>query len=369
MTRGQKIFEGCKKVLALSLAVAMIFCVAPMNVKAANAHTWTNLGNGRFQLDGTAVIFEVNGQNLHVTGTGAIPDFDYWELVKTPWASAKINAITIDGSITSVGKYVFANTNADEFGIGVRSQDKHGDIIMAKNDGVMANLKYVNLSTKTFISDWTTFNKAGQYLIFRIKDEGVTTEMIGTIPYTSMDSIKAMAQSSATGTTFLFDTHAQASAFQNSTNPTIANVFAATDKVDDVAPWTALDKYHNGGIYTALGQMSPNPGYIVNISQKYQGRACYQAFAAYIGDNTLGTTYNITVTDQSTARNRIMKSDTPYQFTVTIPEALRKPGRTFRMIGLAEDVVNVFEDADANGSTITFSSNRPTATYALIYKG
>ncbi|MDD2971477.1 MAG: hypothetical protein PHE02_05020 [Lachnospiraceae bacterium] len=368
MVRGKKIFEGCRKLLALSLAAVMIFCVVPMDVKAAEAHTWTALGNGRFQLDGTAIIFEVNNQTLHVTGTGAIPDFDYWELNKTPWATAKIGAITVDGSITSIGKYVFSNTNASDFSMPQRGQDKNGETVMLTDDGVMSNLKYVNLSTKTFVADWTTFNKAGQYLIFRIKDEGVTTEMIGTIPYTSMDSITAMAQSSAAGSSFIFDNHERASSFQNSTNPTIANVWAANDKIDGVAPWTQLDKYHNGGAYTGMGSMTPNPGYIVNITQKYQGRECYQAFAAYIGDNTLGCAYNITVTDKSTARNRIMTSDTPYQFTVTIPEGLRKGGRTFKMIGLAQDVVNVFDDADGDGSTITFSSNRPTATYALIYK-
>jgi len=370
MRKGQKIFSKCKMFLTLSLAVAMMICVVPMNAKAATAHTWTNLGNGRFQLDGTAVVFEIKDQTLHVTGTGAIPDFDYWELNSTPWAKAKIVSITVDGSVTSIGKYVFANTNASDFAAPQRSQDKHGDVVMLTADGVMTNLKYVSISTKTFIADWTTFNKSGQYVVFRIKDEGVTTQMIGTIPYTSMDSIKAMAQASPTGTSFILDTHEQASAFQNSTNPTIINVYGATDKVgkDNIAPWTDLNKYHNGGEYKAMGEMLSNPGYIVTISKKYQGRACYEAFAAYIGDHTLGSTYNITVTDKSAARNRIMTSDKPYQFKVTIPEELRKSGRTFRMIGLAQDVVNVFDDADTDGSTITFSSNRPTATYALIYK-
>lgn len=363
MTKGQKIVEGCKRLLALSLAVAMIFCIAPMHAKAAEAHTWTALGNGRYQLDGTAVIFEIKGQTMNVTGTGAIPDFDYWELVKTPWAGSRIVSINIAGSVTSIGKYVFSNPDATDFAI--KPYGKDGPV---QADGIMSSLKYVTMSTTTFIKDWTTFNKSGQRLIFRIQNAGVTTEMIGTIPYTSLDSIKAFAQSSATGTSFIFDTHALASDFQNSTNPTIRNVYAANDVIDNVAPWNNLDKYTNGGTYTAMGEMKPNPGYIVTISRKYQGRACYEAFAAYIGNNTLGTTYNITVTDKSKERNRIMASDTPYQFTVTIPKELRKAGRTFRMIGLAQDVINVFEDADSNGDTITFSSNRPTATYALVYK-
>lgn len=363
MTKGQKILKGCKKLLALSMAVAMIAGIVPMHAKAATAHTWTALGNGRYQLDGTAVIFEIKGQTMNVTGTGAIPDFDYWELVKTPWAGSRIVSINIAGSVTSIGRYVFSNPDATDF-----ATKPYGEDGPEQADGIMNNLKYVTMSTTTFISDWTTFNKSGQRVIFRIQNAGVTTEMIGTIPYTSFDSIKAFAQSSTTGTSFIFDTHALASEFQNSTNPTIQNVFAANDIVDNVAPWNDLDKYQNGGLRTAMGEMKPNPGYIVTISKKYQGRACYEAFAAYIGDHTLGATYNITVTDKSTARNRIMTSDAPYQFTVTIPKELRKPGRTFRMIGLATDVINVFEDTDTRGDTITFSSNRPTATYALIYK-
>ena len=363
MKTKQKIFRNFKGVLALTLALAMMLCIFPMNAKAATAHTWTALGNGRFQLDGTAVIFEISGQNMHVTGTGAIPDFDYWELASTPWANAQIASITIDGSIASVGKYVFSNPNKSDFQLKTMGAD--GPITA---DGIMSNLKYITMSTTTFIADWTTFNKSGQRLIFRIRNAGVTTEMIGTIPYTSMDSLKAMAQSSATGTSFIFDTHALASEFQNSTNPTISNVFAANDVIDNVAPWNDLDKYHNGGVYTATCEMTPNPGYIVTTSKKYQGKACYQAFAAYIGDNTLGCAYNINVTDKSTARNKIMETDTAYKFTLTIPENLRKGGRTFKLIGLGQDAINVFEDADASGSTITFSTMYPTATYALVYK-
>lgn len=363
MARRQKIFEGLKKVLALSLAAAMIVCMVPMDAKAAEPHTWTALGNGRYQLDGTAVIFEVQGQTLNVTGTGEVPDFDYWELVKTPWAGSRIASINIAGSVTSIGKYVFANPDASDFAN--RPFNRWHETEQA--DGIMNQLKYVTMSTTTFIKDWTTFNKSGQRVIFRIQSNGVTTKMIGTIPYTSLDSIKAMAQASQTGTSFIFDSHEKASEFQNSTNPTIQNVYAAKDIVDNTAPWNDLDKYQNGNIYTKICEMTPNPGYIVTAAQKYQGEACYQAFAAYIGNDKLGSTFNITVTDKSTERNRIMKSDTPYQFTLTIPKDLVKAGRTFRLIGLAEDVVNVFDDMDSNNGTITFSSNRPTATYALIY--
>lgn len=349
--------------IAICMMAAMLFVVLPMHVKAAEAHKFNALGNGRYQLEGTNVVFEVSGQNLHVTGSGEIPDFDYWELESTPWAKAQIVAITVDGSITSIGKYVFSNPDKADFQLKAKGKDG-----METADGIMNNLKYVTLSTTTFIKDWTTFNKSGQRVIFRIQSNGVTTEMIGSIPYTSMDSLKAFAQSAATGTSFLFDTHVQASEFQNSTNPTIDNVFAATDIVDNTAPWTNLDKYHNGGVYVPLAEMKPNPGYIVTSSKKYQGRACYEAFAAYIGDYTLGCAYNINVTDKSAARNKIMKTDQTSQFTITIPENLRKSGRTFKLIGLTQETAGVLENINVTGSTITIQTNYPTATYGLIYK-
>lgn len=337
----QKMFSCMKSFLAITLTMLLVVSIFPITAKAAESMKWTALGNGVYQLEGTQVKVEVTPGAVHVTGTGAIPDYDYWELNKRPWSTCECQNVTVDDTITSIGAYVFYD---------------------------LPKLKYISISSKTFITDDTTFYKIDVNPIIRINGSDVTTQMIGTIPYTSMDSIKSLAQSSGTGRAYILDNSSLASAFQGSTNPTIQNVYSAADSE---APWNDLVTNWNGNVYKSICKITslpPVPSYLVNGTRRYQGKAAYQAYAAFIADSTFATTFNITVTTNDANKTVITKTNTPYQYTLTIPEEFRKAGRSFRLLGIGQTAVYTYDDLDTNGDTITFTTDYPTTSYALVYK-
>ncbi len=330
-----------KVLFVFTIATLFFVLLSPMRVKAAESISWTALGNGVYQLDGTDIKAEVAPGTVHITGNGAIPDFDYWKLNKRPWATCECQSVTIDDTITSIGAYVFYD---------------------------LPKLKYISISSKTFITNYTSFYHISANPIFRIGGSDVTTVMIGTIPYTSMDSILSVSQSSGTGRSYVLDNNSLASAFQGKTNPTIQNVYSATDSR---APWNDLATYWNGNIYTSICRITGTSSapYIVTATRSYQGIEAYRAFAAYIGTNTFATTFNITVTANDANKAVISKTNASYQYTLTIPEAFRASGRIFKLLGIGQNGVTTYDDIDTDGNTITFSTDSPTASYALVYSG
>ena len=55
--------------------------------------------------------------------------------------------------------------------------------------------------------------------------------------------------------------------------------------------------------------------------------------------------------------------------TLTIPETFRKSGRVFQLLGIGQNGVVTYSDLDADGKTITFTTENPTASYALVFSG
>lgn len=339
--RERKKVNNWRGIMGAALAVILLVSIFPVTVKAEGAPTWVPLGDGWHQLEGTDVKVEVKPGTVHVTGTGALPNYGYWDLKKRPWATNECEAVTIDGSITSIGAYNFFD---------------------------LPKLKYINISSTTFITDYTSFYKNDQRPIFRIGGSAVTTEMIGTIPYTSMDSIKAIAQSNYTGAAYVLDSNALASAFQGSTNPTLRYVYSAED---GRAPWNDLVTYGNGDEYTSICKLAPNqknPVCTVRGMKRYQGKACYQAFATAIGDYTFGATFDVVVTANDANKTKISRTNTPLQYVLTVPEEFVKSGRSFKLMAIGEGQVLLYDDQDADGKTVTFTTDYPSTAYALVYK-
>ena len=342
-----KIFEKQSNVIiSVCLVIIVLLCSFPMKVQADSNGYWESLGGGRYQLNGTQVVAEITPGILHITGTGTIPDYKVQDLNRRPWHTSKIEALRIDPGITSVGAYAFSN---------------------------MKDLKYITICTTTFVRNWTTFCVIKERPVFRVQNTGVTTEMIGNVPYTSYDSLKSLGQvNSEGGATFVFDDHAKASDFQASTNPTIRNVFAATDSIDNTVPWTNLDKYGNGHVYyseCSLATTTPNIDYVVTGGRWSQGREFYVSLAAFIGDYTLANTYKIVLSSRSSDQI-IQKTNKPYQYVIKLPERLQKQGRVYKLLGVNETPgqMTLFDDLDSMKQTVTFSTAYPTTSYALIYK-
>ena len=96
------------KAFALALAAVIGLSSMPALMAEAKGETWTHTGDGWHYLDGTDIaVYYANGV-MRVTGTGAIPDYDYWSLNERPWAKAGIESVYIDGTVTAIGAYAFA---------------------------------------------------------------------------------------------------------------------------------------------------------------------------------------------------------------------------------------------------------------------
>ena len=211
-----------KRLAAAVMASVLAFSVCPVMTAQAKGEVWTHPGDGWHYLEGTDVKVNIKDGVLRISGTGAIPDYDYWSLQERPWNSSDIQYVFIDDTISSIGSYAFFN---------------------------MKSLKYIHMSTSTFISDISCFDRIAYIPVFRIYSNGENTKMIGNIPYTSLDSIKAVAQTNLNGACYILDSKNEADKFQNSTNPTITNVYYATDSK---APWQAVNDNGNGGVATPI---------------------------------------------------------------------------------------------------------------------
>lgn len=327
------------KVLALTLAMVLSVCTVPSTVVKAAGETWRAPGDSCFYLEGTDVVVKLDGKVLRVTGTGAIPSFDYWtKQTERPWRGAAVEAIVIDNTITSIGSYAFADLN---------------------------EVKYINMGTNTFIEDATCFSGIPYKPIFRIYEAGVSTRFYGTIPYTSLDSIASFAQNNNNGASYIFDNNSAAVAFQNLTNPTIQLVYAATDAT---APWNNVEDYGNGNEVTRLVYMAPDnvdPSYIVSGQMRYPGEACYQVYAAFIADYKYACSIRVNVTK---SQEEVKITDRTYKFVIDIPQKYRNLGTSYRLIGIGSGQVYFFDDLDTNPATLTYETNMPTMTFGLVYK-
>lgn len=333
-----------KKFIAVALAAALTFSVTPAitteATEMAQHQTWVNQGNGWHYLQGTDIKVQIANDMIHFTGTGEIPDFDYWYLYERPWATSNCHYVLIDDTITSIGKYAFYE---------------------------MKNIKYITMSAKTFITDTTTFQGIAYKPIFRIVGKQISTKMFGTIPYTSLESIEAFAQVNSMGAAYILDDQKIAGEFQNSVNPSICNVYWAAD---EKAPWkdVEINGNSNGNIATPIIKLSEETmDYTIRLSaqRRFPGVACYEAYAAFIGDYTLATTYNIIVEKEG---KKLAQTDNTLKYVITIPQKYRQVGRSFRLLGIGQGVVDIYDDLDTSDATITFATNKPTTAYALVYK-
>jgi hypothetical protein len=335
-----KMEKKFKKIAAVLFALAIIASVLPVNTAKAAAPSivWTSGADGWSYLQGTDIRARQQGEMLTIEGNGELPDFDYWYLYQRPWNGTTCTTLDIGAGITYIGSYAFYN---------------------------LSTIKYVFLRSTTFVADATCFQGIARESIFRIYGSDVTTKQFGTISVTSMDSISRMAQSNYNGSCYIMDSSKAVKKFQNSTNPTITNVFDASD---EDAPWNSLNDHSNGGVTTSLCKITSSgvsASYGISAQIKYPGNACYEAFAAFIGD------YNFAIPLYMTLYHGgeiVQNTNTEYQYTLTIPTEYRNLGTTYKLLAIGSGTVYTYDDLDSNPQTVTFKTDKPTTAYALIYK-
>lgn len=178
---------------------------------------------------------------------------------------------------------------------------------------------------------------------------------------------KAFAMNSQHYASFLLDEPYMVSLFQNSTNPTIPNVYCA---YDTTKPWDNVDDNLNGNVSTdccTFSSLTPAKGLSVETQFGGVRTDFYEIFANFIEDNTFASAFTMQVTWDVSSRV-VNNTLYDYMYELTIPDEFIQPGRTFRIIAVGTGKVEILEDVDTSDATITFVTNIPTKTCALVYK-
>lgn len=338
-----------KRFLALALAVAVcITCYQPLVSKADNLSVSVKGGPWAVSEGVTAVV--ENGV-LYFKGSGEIPDYQGSALYKRPWDGCIFEGVIVEPTITRIGSYALAN---------------------------YPRLKYITISSKTFIQDSTTFHGLNTDTHIRVTGTEETETKIGEIPYTSIMSIVRDAQDHPGYMYFIDYNYNWKMHLFKMTYPALTNIYYANN--EDVLiqreayrdpDWYDADTYTSPLKY-AKGSSGP-VGTSLRATRKIQGYYLYLHLSNFMTITnpgySWGTVYSVDALD--TKGNQVSQLKSPQTFVFDIPDDLRRAGRTFRVMVLMSNAtgeVVTFEDLDMNANTITFTTDRIGVKYALIYQ-
>lgn len=328
-----------KKWTAFIVMITLMIAAVPVSRVTAAGGAWIRIGDGSYMLDGTDITVQILGDTIHVSGNGALPDYDERTLSQRPWHKAACKNLLIDNTITSIGTYAFAS---------------------------LTELKKITLNSTTFIADKTSFAGIAYAPVFHILGYTEAVTYIGTIPYTSLDSIKAFAQKNSHDASFLLDHSYMVPLFQNSTNPTISNVYCAYDANK---PWEDVVANHNGNQQTEFCRLlSASSGGCLELSAQklYADKSVYEAFASVIGDNIFAYTFSMTM--QRNGRTSVTQTLEPMYYQLTLPDELTGAGRIFQILSIGQGSIEILDDLDTSDKTVTFMTKIPQAVFAVVYQ-
>lgn len=329
-----------KKYINLLCAFVMVVALAvPAKVNASEGPTWTKVAGKEAWTysddQGTELKAVIQGNTLSIQGKGAVPSYGRDMLGNRPWHNREIYSIVISDKVTSIGAEAFSN---------------------------MTKLHNVKMPVSTFIEDVSAFAGAPEECIFTFKGTNIVSRNIGNVPYNSLDSIAAFMQKNNGSYSYRLDNYYMTSWVQNTVLP----------KIENLAPTDALSQYSNAdypiiNCQSELAFVSPKPDYTMNTSiiNKQQGKKALEVFSVVLGDNTYVTAYNMAV---NSVNGIVKNTDTPLTYKMTIPAAVKYPGRQFSLIQLGNGVVNILTDEDSDDGTLTFTTDYPSTVYALVYK-
>lgn len=329
-----------KKLLSILTICALIASLAmPLNATASTNSAWKQENGTQIwhytAEPGTDLTAKLQGETLYIQGTGAIPDYDRDHLGNRPWHNKTIRSLVISDGVTSIGAEAFSN------------------------------LKYlyrVTMPASTFIESSSAFAGIAKDAIFDITGTTIVSRDIGSIPYTSLDSIAAFMQHYNGVYRYRLANYYMIGWVQDTVSP----------KIENLSPQDALTTYSNPNYPnpnypSSLDFVSAKPDSTMqaHIQCRRQGINALEIFSIVIGDATYATSYNMSV---SSSKGMVTKTTTPLTYVMKIPAAFQYPGRQFSLIQLGKGVVNILEDEDQNDTTMTFTTDYPSASYALIYR-
>lgn len=327
-----------RKILGILCAV-IVTCITifPANVYAeSQGPRWTaNGGNTWTYTDGqtTNLTAKIIGDTLYITGTGAVPAYSRDCLGNRPWHNSAVTAIVIYNGITSVGAEAFSN---------------------------IKTVRQVTIPVSVYIEDVTAFGGLAEECLIYIQGMDMVSRDIGTIPYNSLDSMVSMMKQYSSYK-FQLENYYMIGLAQNDAGGTLQNLI----------PRDALGTSYNKNfpLYDLSSNLTVANSYgqeigSLTINNRQQGRNAMEIFALAIGENQYVASYNMSMSN----RQGIVKhTDSPIQYTMTVPAAYQYPGRQFTLIQLGDGVINMLPDEDTNDTTVTFTTVYVSTAYALVY--
>lgn len=326
-----------KKLVSLLTVAVMLVLAVPNVGYAANNTTWTKVAwnewNYQNPEEGTNLTAKFVDNVLYIDGTGAIPSYTMDCLGNRPWNDCNIFYLEIGSQVTSIGANAFFN---------------------------FPNLMTVKMFAGTFIEDVSAFKSVHEDCYFYIKGMNIVSRNIGSIPYTSLDSIAAFMAHYNGIYRYQLENYYMIGMVQNNTSAKIKDIAPATASTETNANYPLIN-YKSQISYT--GNIGKNTHAV--IEGRRQGVAAYEAINFLMGDYSFVNTYNISVYN---TYGILAKTDMAATYTMTIPNAYKFPGRVFQLIQIANGACNILSDIDADESTVSFTTDTPTGVYALVYK-
>lgn len=329
-----------KRIVTILCTMALlVMCLVPMNVMASNGTGWMKVSGEEAWTysdgQGTDLIVKLRENTLYVQGTGAVPACTRENLGSRPWHGKTIYTIEFADGITSIGAEAFSN---------------------------MKYLRHVSMPVSTFIEDVSAFAGATEGSFFTFRGMNIVSRNIGNVPYNSLDSIAAFMMKYNGIYEYRVANGYVANWIQNATSMKIKGL-VAMDMVTAVQnPAYPLINYTS-----TLSFVSPVPSAETKamIANRLQGKTALEIFSIFLGDNTYVTSYNMNVYNEN---GTVRHTDAPQTYKMTVPAAFINPGRQFTLIQLGVGVVNFLQDEDTDDTTVTFTTDYPSASYALVYK-
>ena len=143
---------------------------------------------------------------------------------------------------------------------------------------------------------------------------------------------------------------------------------SSTSSAESTSTWTPktpdeIKRYSVVGTEILAPFVDKSSGYTLTLKNAMQGPICYAAFESVLNGYTIGRTYDIFPNGQ-----RVQSTDKEVGFSIEVPKALQKDGRTFQMICVTKGGKPVvLKDLDSNPNTVTVKTNKFYA-FALVYK-
>ena len=338
-----------KRILTAVLALALCFGCFSLTAAAKVPevrHTpdWTKSSSVWQVSDGVTAY--IKDGVLYFEGNGVIPDYTNDNLADRPWHTSIFGTVSVGSGITDIGSRAFA-----EF----------------------PNLRYFYIPSTTFIKDSTVFHKIDSDPVIRIQGGEETTRMIGgKIPYTSLDSFAAIAQSVSHNTLYVVDNGAVKNMLRQKTLPNLERVYSADNPLIDQP--TRLREEEAEQLQPFVSPLRFAPGYektgqavtskLVKPGVQYLELVAYYLNYMY-PDFSYGQTYSNMVT---TGDKAYTEYDTPQNYQFQIPAALQSPGREFKVVMVVAGQPTALDDIDSSDTTITFTTQQGSFDYSILYR-